>query len=413
MQHVITNSERSAAACPQKWLLRYGMGLRPKVRVRAMDLGTLVHAGLEGYFGAPEGLASVDPSLQGVQNRSLRDGLLAIQRVADDLQAQVAQSSVLSTLDPSTYLDSKQVSALIEDAKIAKSILRNYHHRWYQESQEWNVILNEKTLTANVVSPSGNKSKLTVFGGKVDLVVEINGRNFIVEHKTTTLSPDDWIEKNKRNPQTRSYAWLLQQNGINIDGVIYDIIQSKPPRTMEDLLENGLINTGKRLAKTTGLPYTTADIFLQVVEEIGLRNNNKIGSLDDVDWYRDTFQQLLKRDDGNFWFSRHIELFSDYEIHRTGKEIYYHATQIRQWREHTENFRKDLQDVPANKINQYAEEYLESDEADMFIRQSAMCYQYNRLCDYASLCLSHNAADIIGFSIITEQQGHTELDLAK
>ena len=48
----VTNSERSSAACPQRWLLKYGLALRPERRSRALDVGSFVHDGLERLYDA-------------------------------------------------------------------------------------------------------------------------------------------------------------------------------------------------------------------------------------------------------------------------------------------------------------------------------------------------------------------------
>ena len=44
---VLTNSERSTAACPRRWLLSEGDGLSPTARAAPLAYGTAGHAAIE------------------------------------------------------------------------------------------------------------------------------------------------------------------------------------------------------------------------------------------------------------------------------------------------------------------------------------------------------------------------------
>lgn len=396
-RYVVTNSERATAACPQKWLLRYGLGLRPVGRIRVFDLGSLVHAGLEHYFSTP--------NLQRSET-DLERALSAIEGYRSAMAMQALESANLSELGAGSYIDPALIDGLAEDAATAKRLVTGYHDSWeptHYEGEEWQVIAVESTYSAQIINADGKRLNGIDFAGKVDMVVKYHDRLFIVEHKTTAGSAVEWVEKNRRNPQTRSYAWLLRQNGIPVEGVIYDIIQSKVPKLAEEM---GRLKDGTRLAKTAGLPWTNADEFHKAVH---MHN----GDMDTADWYFDTWIELQKRDALGFWYHRHTELFDESEITRIQSEIYQSALQMRKWKQTADKWHLiGNNHIAGERVHDWAERCLALPEADAFIRQSAMCWQYNRLCEYAALCTTHNRLDAYGFTV-AGSGGHTELNLAE
>lgn len=390
-RHVITNSERATAACPQKWLLRYGLGLRPASRIRVFDLGSLVHYGLEAYFS---------PASDQNAEQALERGLTAVDRYHSEMLLQARESANLSALGVSGYVDPAVINGLAEDAANAKRLLQGYHVAWGAVAN-WAVLSVEGTFSAPI-SLDDKRLYGIDFAGKVDMVVEHNDRFYIVEHKTTSMPVNDWYEKNRRNPQTRSYAWLLQQNGIPVIGVIYDVIQSKPPKNADELPR---LKDGSRLAKTVGLPWTTAKAFMDAILSTG-------GSLTSTDWYADTYTELLNRDNSQFWYGRYVELFETEEIIRTQTEIYYAAMEMRKWKKIADKWHTIRESEYPENTGMWVEQMLGTKEAEGFIRQSAMCWQYNRLCDYAAICSSHNRHDTQGYTV-AGNGGHTELNLAE
>jgi hypothetical protein len=312
----------------------------------------------------------------------------------------------LSESGAGSYIDPALIDGLAEDAATAKRLVASYHEWWnpiHTEGEEWQVVSVEGTYSAQISNAEGKRLNGIDFAGKVDMVVKYHDRLFIVEHKTTAGSAIEWVEKNRRNPQTRSYAWLLRQNGIEVEGVIYDIIQSKPPKLAGELTR---LKDGTRLAKTAGLPWTSADEFHKAVHMNG-------GDMNSADWYFDTWLELTKRDALGFWYHRHTELFDESEITRIQSEIYQSAFQMRKWKQIADKWHLYRNGhISGEKVQIWAERTLALPEADTFIRQSAMCWQYNRLCEYAALCSTHNRLDAYGFTV-AGNGGHTELNLAE
>jgi hypothetical protein len=411
MIHRITNSERSAAACPQRWLLKYGLALRPEGRVRALDVGSFVHEGLEELFCAQH-----EGSTNPLERALKRIGLARETEIY-----RIESASSPDHLDPLAYGSQDDVDRVIEAANDAAKLVAGYVAHW--NARQFELIRNEGTVETPVMTPRGNASTRTRYTGKVDKVVRYQGRLFIVEHKSTTLALSEWHEKHRRSPQAMGYAIALRREGIECEGVIYDLIQSKPPREWYDL---ALLKDRSRLAKPKGLPWMTADAFFTAVRELhvdaisssistdadpldiiqGIVTSAK--KPDDVEWYLGAYRALLARDEDGFWYRREVELFEDAALERTSDEIYHDATRIRRWKEGTKVFRDRIIAATDEQVPDIVENALQLDGA-AFPRQSSLCWQWNRLCPYASLCSSHSRHDVVGFRIERSADGHSEL----
>lgn len=388
--YTITNSERASAACPQRWLLRYGFGLRPVGRTRVLDLGTLVHSGLEGYFGTTED--------------RLGAAFSEIDRTHANELARAHEAAETDRLNAAAYIDPISLDSLAEDVATAKTLLAQYDERWKDEPLE--VIENERTLSARIRTTGTQRGAHRIsYSGKIDKVARINGRLFIIEHKTTS-STQDWIDKNRRSPQAVGYAYLLRENGIEVSGVVFDLIQSRPPKPPEAL---PVLKDGKRLAKTTGLPWTTAANFLRAIEDLGALSTGQPGKLSDCEWYGETHEALQARDDSGHWYRREVELISEESIERLGRELYHSGTKIRSWRDAIlESSEKIREASKSPSLGEVVSEALQK-HGSSFVREPSLCWQYNRLCSYASICLSWSPEDVIGFSVDTSKDGHSEL----
>ena len=409
MIHRITNSERSAAACPQRWLLKYGLALRPEGRVRALDVGSFVHDGLEELFRAQH---DGSPYLL---ERALRR--ISLSREAEIQRIESASSG--GHLDPLAYGSQDDVDRVTEAASDAAKLVAGYAEHW--KADQFELVRNEGTVETPVMTPRGNASTRTRYTGKVDKVVRYRGRHFIVEHKSTTLALSEWHEKHRRSPQAMGYAIALRREGIEAEGVIYDLVQSKPPREWYDL---AVLKDRSRLAKPKGLPWMTADGFFTAVRELhvdaagsstdadpldiiqGIVSSAK--KPDDVEWYLDAYRALLARDEDGFWYRREVELFEESALERTSEEIYHDATRIRRWKESTRPFRDRIIAANDEQVADIVENALQLEGA-AFPRQSSLCWQWNRLCPYASLCSSHSRHDVVGFRIERSADGHSEL----
>ena len=379
----ITNSERSTAACPQRWLLRYGLGLRPTETAPALFLGTLVHAGIEA-------LASTISGANSPRAWSRFRAFAAIEREAEvwRVETEKARSTFFGA-----SLSVEEVDALANQVATAKRLLEGYIARW-RDDEDWTLVLNEQAFEVRLRKPRTRGRIPASFAGKVDRVIERGGRLWLVETKTSAIALSEWVERNRRNPQVTSYAIALREQGIEIAGVIFDLVNSKAPKSAEEL---EVLKDKSRLSKPAGLPTTTAAEFLRAVTMLGQ-------TLDSVDWYREKHRLLFDRDLSGFWFLRETVLLDERDLLRSRSELEVSLRKIGSWRVLVDRLRANL----GLDGDEELVEVLERTETD-FPRESSLCWQYNRLCTYASLCSSHRAEDLARFRRSTSANGHDEL----
>lgn len=141
--------------------------------------------------------------------------------------------------------DKEQIGNFIQDAE---KIMMQYD--WVYQDEEIKYLEIEKWIEIPLVKRK-NKEDI-IFVGKVDAIVEIKGKQYIVEHKTFSAQPmslqDSWI-----NVQTSLYAYALNKYyGYNITGILWDMIKSEP-FSEPNILKNG--EYGKQSSKVTLMSF--------------------------------------------------------------------------------------------------------------------------------------------------------------
>src|SRR5690606_11756426 len=91
---------------------------------------------------------------------------------------------------------------------------------WHYANDPWKVIDTEFQLEAEL--PDG-----TIYRGKVDAMVETQFGLFLVDHKTHKTLPD--LNFRLKDAQSALYLWAAQQNGLNIQGFIWNYVKWKAP----------------------------------------------------------------------------------------------------------------------------------------------------------------------------------------
>lgn len=377
----LTNSERQAAACPQRWLLRYGLGLRSQDSSPALYVGSLVHSAIEALYRLPTTT---------VWSRY-------IVRKAIESEHQRWRENLRASLGGFFDISQTESEAVDAQAQIAIRIAEAYIVEY--RTQDWKVLRNEQAFDV-AISQKHRKTSGRIginLAGKVDRVIEHQGRTWLVETKTSAIPLDEWVERNRRGHQAITYAIALREHGIVVDGVIFDLVNSKPAKRADDL---AVLKDGTRLAKPAGLPYTTASEFERAVKNLGQH-------LDSVDWYRSTHDLLASRDGSGFWFRREPLLFDVADVTRTQIEIERSMIEIGRWRKIV-SAASDSIDQDMRQTSVGIEQIIRSISHE-FPRQPAMCWQYNRLCSYASVCSSQAAEDLHRFTTSRSASGHDEL----
>ena len=201
---------RDARACARLHHIKYDLGYRPAVEDEALRFGSLVHLGLEAWWDAAH--AGTD-------------------RLAGALAAVAAGDA-----DP------------FERVK-AEAMLIGYHARW--EAEPLRVIGVEVEFRTPLVNPvTGMASKTWQLGGKMDVLVERDGRAFLMEHKTSAedLSPgSEYWKRQRMDPQIGLYHLGARSLGVDVEGVIFDVLKKPSLRPLKKSAEVKL--------KKDGTPY--------------------------------------------------------------------------------------------------------------------------------------------------------------
>ncbi len=175
MSETYTTSEiRSYLRCREEHNLRYTQGIRPRVTEAPLALGTLWHKAMECWW----------------PKYSLADAVAAL---AD------------SDADP------------YDQAKL-EALMIGYHERWRGEPLRTLAV--ETTFS---LSRDGY-----ILEGKLDAVVECEGRRLLVEHKTSSedISPgSEYWAHLTLDDQVSNYYAGGRAPGYEIEGCIYDVVK--------------------------------------------------------------------------------------------------------------------------------------------------------------------------------------------
>jgi hypothetical protein len=113
------------------------------------------------------------------------------------------------------------------DYHTALALMIGYHCRWGGEQPE--VIAVEKEFRAALVNPDTNRESVTYqLGGKLDALCRIDGRIYLVEHKTTSeeCGPgSDYVRRLRLDGQVSLYYQGARSLGYDVAGVVYDVIR--------------------------------------------------------------------------------------------------------------------------------------------------------------------------------------------
>ena len=180
--------------CKQAWSYRYREKLMAKTPQRPLYIGSTIHK------------------------------LLEIRANGQDWK-EYLHTQVKKDFDsmPSTYQ-----AVLGEDfVECCEKIMRQYDWVWKDENIRY--LATEVKIDTKI---RGHKR----FVGVVDAIVEIDGKMYIMEHKTFKTTKMS-MEQTWLNQQTCLYAKVLSEKGYRIEGVVWDMIKTAAydaPRVLKD-----------------------------------------------------------------------------------------------------------------------------------------------------------------------------------
>lgn len=216
VREVVTNSRmKSFRACRRLHHYRYDLLRRPIKVPGALSIGTLYHAGLEGWW---RWFLAVD--------RAARHGdptMLPGEQARDAAMAALA-AGALEAME-SDEVDSFKIAG-------AQRMMAAYDARWRDEvASEWEVLGVEVPFACRLVNPDTERaSQLYALAGKIDAVAKRRRteRVWFFEHKSAgeSIAPDAryWL-KLRADWQVSTYYSGLDQLGIDVEGCVYDVIK--------------------------------------------------------------------------------------------------------------------------------------------------------------------------------------------
>lgn len=309
--------------CRKNYYLRHEKCLTSAEESVAQYLGSIIHSALEKLY-------------TGRNNE-----------IANDIQAAF----------PGRDMNDKQR----HDWHLAKAMIGGYINHYANESLS--VIAVEKEFSAPIINPeTGAASRTFIMRGKVDAIVEIDGENFIMEHKTASSIDSGYIERLPMDWQTMLYAHYIEQStGLKITGILYNVIaKSKIRRGMGETAEEFEARRARLIAKS------------------------KTG--------KSTAKQKVAETDGDFEARLALEYNNPNMYHR--EKLY---------------LRADLMETLVVEIWELTQQILLSRRSGNWYRNTDVCFNYNRPCRYWPIC-SSNDSQIVIDSLYKIGESHPELN---
>lgn len=134
-------------------------------------------------------------------------------------------------------------------------IMKSYE--WHYKNDPWEYVDNEFQLEA--LLPDG-----TLYRGKVDALIRNQFGLWLVDHKTHKTLPDSNFRL--LDAQSALYLWAAQENGLKVNGFIWNYIRWKAPSVPQ------LLKDGSRISKTR--PDTDYPTFVTALKKYKDENPN-------------------------------------------------------------------------------------------------------------------------------------------
>lgn len=231
---LLTNSRMQAfKTCRRKHFYAYEMGLRRETDARALRIGSAVHEALDRW-------KRVQP-------------MEVVMGAVDDFYAEPPDA-----VDEDEWWIEHQTTA---------GLVSGYDWRW--QGHAFDVIASEQSFDLPLENPAtGAVTSSFRLAGKIDGVVQVDGRLLVLEHKTVSESIEqdsDYWRLLQLDPQISLYVWAARRLGHDVSGVLYDVIRkptiqpTRVPLTDADDMPIVLDAAGKRVYTAAGKPRKTGD----------------------------------------------------------------------------------------------------------------------------------------------------------
>jgi hypothetical protein len=201
--------------CPKSHEYKYEERLVPRVKSRPLFMGNWVHAALESHY------------VQG-------DWTIGHQEY-------VKQWNQLFEEERNELRSRRGRIVLKPFPEIVERIMKSY--LWYYRDEGWEVHAVEQKFEVETPLVIGGVKQ--TFKGIIDLIVkDQEGLLWVVDHKTAGNIPEP-TSFHAMDPQLMLYPWAAKQAwGLNVAGIYYNYVKSKPP-TEPQLLKSGGLSRRK------------------------------------------------------------------------------------------------------------------------------------------------------------------------
>lgn len=303
--------------------------------------------------------------------------------------------------DEETELDEFEIAK-------AKVLMCGYHAKWFAWARRVHVISVEAEFEGKLINPKTGKSSRTyTLGGKIDAIVMIDGKVFLIEHKTSSedISPESmYVAKLGMDPQISTYHRGGESLGHKVYGTIYDIIKKPMLRAKKETPEKERTYTNPKPARP-GKPCKdckqaaidmalSMDLKKPLVKDIPITEGCEECTLPKEAEESRLYSGQRDRDETPDEFADRIReaVTEDPEVN------YRHEEVVRLEEELAEH---DL-DVWATALTMRNASYLGSHP-----RNLDGCERYKKLCEYWTVCRKH--ASIDDPLLFRDSQQHEEL----
>jgi hypothetical protein len=206
--HLDNTKRHCFVECRRKYYLQYVKNLKTFYGSNALRYGLVWHAGMEAYY------KNVQEKGYAKDGSALEDALKAMQTEWTETSAKESFYSDYRTLE-----------------NCFTSLLQYVNH-FHQDEMMLKVINTEEPFKIVMKPETDAEYKLFKdlqefhFTGKIDMEIELNGRQWINEHKTTGQPIDTQVARLNRSAQVMGYFYAkvrMQKGEKRPDGVLMTV----------------------------------------------------------------------------------------------------------------------------------------------------------------------------------------------
>jgi hypothetical protein len=221
--------------CQQYFYWRYVKNLDTKFKAPPLIFGTAVHAALESWY--------ID-QMNGGKDLELRKAN-ALQTFIKSMEAEEGEYA--------------EHDYYIIDRDRGFKLVSNYFDQYPDDERLWKILAVEESV--QMVLPTGD-----IFTGTVDLKVQIDGRIYIVDHKTTGWGMSQCMRSLEASDQSTGYTMI--HNVMHPDqeavGLIYNVL-----RSVKSVTEYSRTMVVKPKSEQKRFAREIADGFGEIVQKMG------------------------------------------------------------------------------------------------------------------------------------------------